>query len=156
MHKVFLDTNALIKLFVPEVGSSWLTNYVADKEIIISELALIESATVLRRRFQEGFFTRPQASILYVQIRRKTTQCTVIPINSKLHRNRLTSLAFNLPANFRIRALDAIHLAAASVEEKEASNKTPADVFTFVSSDLQLLRAVQALGIAIENPESHI
>lgn len=155
MHKVFLDTNALIKLFVPEVGSSWLTNYVADKEIIISELALIESATVLRRRFQEGFFTRPHASALYARIQRESRDYIIVPINSTLHINRLISLAFNLPANFRIRALDAIHLAAASVEEKEASNKTPADVFTFVSSDLQLLRAVQALGIAIENPEIH-
>jgi len=43
MSLIFLDTSALIKLHLLEVGSSWLKSFIAGNQISISELALYEA-----------------------------------------------------------------------------------------------------------------
>lgn len=68
MGLVFLDTSALIKLYLPEIGSSWLQQLVSGNQVVISELVLYECATLLRRRHLEGSLTLTQAAALYTQI----------------------------------------------------------------------------------------
>ncbi len=108
MPVIFLDTSAFLKLYVAEVGSTWLKNYVTGKQLVISELTLIESATGLRRRYLEGIFTKRQASAIYAQIRRDRTTYELVLLGEERQVNRSISLAFNLPAPLRLRALDNI------------------------------------------------
>jgi predicted nucleic acid-binding protein len=68
MALIFLDTNALLKLYLSEVGSTWLENYVAPHSVVISELALFECATVLRRKHVEGNLTKNQIIDLFVKL----------------------------------------------------------------------------------------
>ncbi len=68
MTIIFLDTNALLKLYVSETGSNWLKNFVSGQQITISELALFEVITALRRRYTEGDFTKEEAIDLIGQI----------------------------------------------------------------------------------------
>src|SRR5690242_15948762 len=109
MSLLFLDTSALIKIYLPEVGSTWLRNFVTGEQIVISELALYECATLLRRRYLEGFFTRPQAASLYARISQDSQHFTIITLRTERQLARVITMSFNLPAPLRLRALDAIH-----------------------------------------------
>jgi predicted nucleic acid-binding protein len=150
-----LETSALFKLFVPEIGSNWLQNNVIGQTIVISELALFESANILRRRYTEGNFTREQAIDLFGRINRATVNYTVIPLGTEIQLNQLFDLIFNLPNHLRIRTLDSIHLVSAQTAREATNNLVPPEPFIFMSSDKQLLLVAQAQGFSVENPENH-
>lgn len=155
MDVVFLDTNALIKLYVPEKGSSWLKLFTSSRQIVISELALFEAATVLRRLHLDGTYTKIAASDLLAQINRDAPNFDMISLGGKSQRDLLEDIAFNLPAGLRVRALDGIQLVAAGIALAAANTLPPPITFTFVSSDAQLLRVALARGFVVENPETY-
>src|SRR5437764_637569 len=113
MSLLFLDTSALLKLYLPEIGSGWLSIFITGHNLAISELALYESATVLRRRYLEGSLTLLQASTLHVRLQRDSLAYITIPLNTDRQLERVIDFAFKLPTGLRLRALDAIQLAAA-------------------------------------------
>jgi uncharacterized protein len=155
MALVFLDTSALVKLYLPEIGATWLRNFVTNKDIVISELALFESATMLRRRYVEGEFTKDASLDLLAQIVKDSLTYKIVSIGNQSHLTKLTDLAFDLPQTLRLRALDAIHLLAALVALQAANNLAVPETFTFVSSDAQLLKVAQWQDFATENPEDY-
>jgi predicted nucleic acid-binding protein len=155
MALIFLDTNALLKLYLSEVGSTWLENYIAPHSVVISELALFESATVLRRKSVEGNLTRNQVIDLFGQIRLDSHNYQIIALGGTNQMDRLANLVFNLPTNLRVRALDSLHLTAATIAFEAASSLNPPEPFVFISSDRQLLQVAQAQGFSVENPEAY-
>ncbi len=155
MPYVFLDTSALIKLYLAEVGSSWLQNYIAGKQIVISELALFEATTVLRRRYAEAEFTRDVALAFLTNIITDSRTYEVVPLGGEQQLTRLSDLGFNLNRALRLRALDGLHLVAAVIALEVANALTPPEVLTFVSADAQLLNVAQSQGFTVENPENH-
>lgn len=155
MEYVFLDTNAFLKLYHAEKGTTWLKTFVVNKQAIISELTFAESATTLARLYRQGIYTKRQASFLYHQIRNDRFSYTIIPLDFNIQLKQIVTLAFNLPANLRIRSLDAIQLTAAKIAQEQARNQTNFGSFTFVSSDVQLLRVAQAQSFLVENPEDY-
>ena len=110
MSVVFLDTNALLKLHQAERGSAWLQSYVINQQVSISELALFESATVLRKYHTRGNLTRTQALALLDQIIQDCVNYDVILLGGQPQLTRLSNLIFNLSNNFQIRSLDSLHL----------------------------------------------
>ncbi len=141
MSLLFLDTSALMKLYIGEIGSGWLRNYIVNNQIGISELALYEGATVLRRRFLEGSITQAQALTLYARLQNDSTSFDVLELRMSRQLERVVNMAFNGLGSLRLRALDTMHLAAAEVMQEAADLQNPSEPFVFVSSDLQLLRA---------------
>ena len=131
MSLLFLDTSALLKLYLPEIGSSWLRSFITGHNLVISELALYESATVLRRRYLEGTLTLLQASTLHVRIQQDSLAYITIPIGTENQLERVINFAFKLPAPLRLRALDAIQLAAAQVANELNSNPNSIGAFYF-------------------------
>jgi predicted nucleic acid-binding protein len=155
MPYVFLDTSALMKLYLPEIGSVWLRNYIIGNQVVISELALFEATTVLRRRYIEGEFTREVAEAFLTNIMTDSLSYEVVPLGGEPQLTRLSDLAFNLNQALRLRALDGLHLVAAGIALEVANALTPPEPLTFVSSDGQLLNVVQSQGFYVENPENH-
>ncbi len=155
MSLLFLDTNALLKLYLPEIGSNWVRNAIVGNQVSISELVLYESATVLRRRYLEGSLSLPQAQLLYTQIELNSQAYDIVELRSERQLERVVAISFSLAPTLRIRALDSMQLAAAEVAEEAANRLIPPEPFVFVSSDAQLLRVAQAQGFVTENPEDH-
>jgi len=152
---LFLDTSALMKLYLPELGTSWIRNFVIGQSPILSELALYESATILRRHHLDGDLTLTQAALLYARIRRESQSFGIILLRTESQLDRVVATSFSLPAGLRLRALDSIHLAAAQIASEQANRLVPPEPFVFVSSDRQLLQVAQFQGFATENPETH-
>ena len=68
MSLYFLDSSALIKRYITEIGSTWLHNLTspaAGNIIVVAELARIEVAATFVRRQREGTFVPTLVTSLY-------------------------------------------------------------------------------------------
>jgi predicted nucleic acid-binding protein len=155
MGLAFLDTSAVVKLYVRERGSAWIRRFVKKQKIVISELTLFEIITVLRRRHSEGEFTEKQARILINRILNDVLTFEVIKLGGNTQVDALLAQSFSLPVMLRLRALDGILMIAAAEALDFAKNSVPPEPFTFISSDVQFLRVMQHQGYTVENPEDH-
>ena len=158
MDYLYFDTNALIKLYRIEKGSSWLQSFIIGKGIIVSELVLFESATVVGRYYRSGAYTLKEAVDLYDSIQRDVTGYNVISLQNALLRAEVEAVAFPsllVKGSAFVRALDAIHVASAQYIRKRLTLQDPGASFVVVSSDGQLLKVAQANGLVVENPEGY-
>ncbi len=155
MDIAFLDSSAFFKLYRAEVGSNWLTAFVAGKEIAISQLALIEVATIIGRLYREGVYTRDEAVNFYNLIFRERRKYTVYPLGSNAQVQGVVSITFDLPINIGVRALDGIHLSVAKIVQTEANLQRPLTPFSFVTADKNLVKAARAAGFGVENPNDY-
>jgi hypothetical protein len=155
MASAFLESSSLMKLYFPERGSAWLTNFVKSNQITVSELALFEAVTTVRRRYVMGSISLTDASNLLDAINNDTSKFGIFPIDSTAQIPDFRKLLFSLPNTLMIRTLDGIHLQAALTAFTVANAATPPETFVFVSSDAQLLRVAQAQKLPTENPEDH-
>jgi hypothetical protein len=152
---IFLDTNALLKLCILELGSKWIRQFVKNKQIVISELSLFEAATAIRRRYVDGLLTEAQALRLIANIERDSAKYEVLAMGGPTQLDRLNTLIFTFATTIRIRALDGLQLVASEIAQADAQSLMPPAPFIFVSSDKHLLQAATALGFSTENPEAH-
>jgi predicted nucleic acid-binding protein len=56
----YVDTSALVKRYVDEIGSGWLRTIVSaepSSSVIIVHLAIVEMTSALTRRLREGVLT---------------------------------------------------------------------------------------------------
>jgi predicted nucleic acid-binding protein len=138
---VYLDASALVKLFVPEPESDALNEaLVGAEDVIVSDLALTEMASALGRRVREGRLPQADARRLQRLAEKLAVACRRVELTPPIHRRaeRLVLTSRKVP----LRALDALHLAAA----------LDADVATVVTFDprLRAAAAAQSLYVAPE------
>jgi predicted nucleic acid-binding protein len=110
---VFLDTSAFVKLYLSELGSVWLKNFITGKQIVASELVLFEATVAIRRRYIEGTIKLGQAYKTLAQLRIDLASYQLIPMMVNTLADELKNLIFALPSTDRIRTLDGIHLTSA-------------------------------------------
>jgi uncharacterized protein len=135
---LYLDTSALVKLFVPEPESDSLNEaLLGARGVILSDLALTEMASALGRRAREGVLTRRQASHIHREALKLTESCRHVELTPPVYR-RAEQLLLSLP--MPIRALDALHLATAI--EAGAATMVAFD------QDLRAVAAFQGLLVA--------
>src|ERR1700730_13375603 len=77
----FFDTSALAKRYVPEVGSSWVKGLVSSDAFAISELVVVEMASILARRARVGSMTQKEAEETFAVFRLDLDQCTVLDLD---------------------------------------------------------------------------
>jgi uncharacterized protein len=108
---VYLDASALVKLFVPEPESDDLNKALAGlTDVIVSDLALTEILSALGRRTREQRLTREEAQRLYREALKLHAASHHAELTPPIHR-RAERLMLSLA--MPLRALDALHLAAA-------------------------------------------
>jgi predicted nucleic acid-binding protein len=108
---VYLDASALVKLFVPEPESDDLNRALAGlTDVIVSDLALTETASALGRRVREHRLTRDNARRLYREAAKLHAAVHHAELTPPIHR-RAERLLLSLATP--LRALDALHLATA-------------------------------------------
>jgi uncharacterized protein len=146
----FVDTSALAKRYVSEVGSAWVIGWIepaAGNIIVVSELLFVEMYSVLARLTKTGAFS----SVSQIQRLRNDfaihyrDDYLVVPLDtSVLH------LAAHLTDTYTLRTLDSIQLAAAI-----QANKLLGVPLTFISGDTNLLTAAASEGFITDNPYLH-
>ncbi len=141
---IFLDASAVAKRYFPERGSSQVLELLAGAEPHCSLVLLsCELTSVLNRRFREGDMTRAVYRSVKEQMKRDAATTPTVPVD-----NQLIETSVRLLDSHPLKTLDALYLAGA-LNLQQSSH---ADLL-FVSADRQLIRAAQAEGLKVLDPE---
>ena len=154
----YLDASALVKYYVPERGSPWVTNLLDARGpggawaqmAVTTLLSNVEGVCAIERAVRMGRLDTASGDIarrrLLLDLRRRFR---ILGVDSDL-----VLRASQLAEVYPLRAYDAIHLATAlHLNVWLAQERLPACVL--VSADEDLLVAGQAEGLVVENPNDH-
>lgn len=149
MSLYYLDTSALVKRYIAETGSTWLTRQVepaSNNIVIVSELTPVEMFSVFARRQRDKSLSPRDAAqqradfLIHLQ-----TEYLVAPVD-----NQLLAQARNLVNTYPLRTLDAVQLACALWAKQFF-----AEPITFLSADRNLLTIAAAEGFKTDDPNAH-
>jgi len=149
----FLDSSALAKRYVAELGSNWvksICNPAARNVIACSNLTEVEVSSAFCRRCREGHITTNERNGLIATLHHDcNTEYYLLEVTNTI-RNR----AIDLLKNYPLRGYDAIQLATALVANQIlVSYGLPA--LTFVCADNRLCNAADSEGLIVENPNNY-
>jgi predicted nucleic acid-binding protein len=147
----YVDSSALLKLYLPEIGSAWMRTDVRPGGITISALAIAEIGAALARRVWDRSMDDRGAKLTWRRFRRHLEQFHVTNVTRDvLIGARTLAVRSTVP----LRALDAIQLQCA-VEARRAGRARGVQIQSVIAADDRLLAAAQALGFATDNPLLH-
>ncbi len=147
----YLDTSALLKRYVDEVGSEQMDALLASGPLATSVLVRVEVASALGRRTREGLLTEAESEDIYDDFLGELADFAVFAITPDVL-DRAALLTRTSPSTAPLRALDAIHLATALF----AFERHPAEdgsAGAFVTADRQLRCAAEHAGLRVIDPE---
>ncbi len=138
---LYLDTSALVKLYVREAHSSVVRKRVRGATIICtSRVAYVEARAAFARRGREGTITTRALGRIVRQLDRDWSAYAVLEVTAELARR-----AGALAASRALRGYDALHLASAL----ELGSLFDQPVH-FLAYDEKLVRAAAAEGLLTE------
>jgi predicted nucleic acid-binding protein len=143
----YLDTSALVKLYIREPGTDWmlsLTSIVLDNRFAILALTQVEFRSALRKRQRAGDIDPTDAINLIARFTRHLkTRFHLEAVN-----NSLLDTASGLIDRYPLRAYDATQLAGCLSLRARSRDDEP----IFVCSDRQLLQAGTSEGLRSLDP----
>ena len=149
MALLYLDTSALVKIYVEERGSERVKELAlsdVDNRLAICSVAQVEFHSAIGRKRNDkkddlDAEAAKQVAVLFDSHLR--TKFLRRPVD-----DRTLSLASDLAFRRPLRAYDAVQLAACLILSGESR-----DPLTFVCADRRLLTAARSEGLAVLNPE---
>lgn len=146
MASVYLDTSALVKLYIEEEGTARVTALTADRDdaqVVVLDITLIESRSAVRRRQREGDLSGADADRILEQIEEDAATCFLLQPSTSAVLEEAARLIDRHP----LRAYDALQLAGCLV----VRHGVPGPL-TFVCADTRLCEAAGLEGITTLNP----
>ncbi|MCL5258264.1 MAG: type II toxin-antitoxin system VapC family toxin [Firmicutes bacterium] len=106
---VYLDTSALVKLYIDEAGAPIVRRAAREAELMAtSEIAYVEMRAALARRHREGDLSARGHRRVLESLHADWAEMFVLSLGGALIKD-----AGNVAERYRLRAYDAIHLASA-------------------------------------------
>lgn len=150
----FLDSSALVKRYLTEQGSLWVSNRCdpsTGTTILIAEITRVEVAAAIasRHRLTGGITLVERDRLVGLLLRHCDAEYTMIPLGQLV-----LGAAVQLTQRYRLRGYDAVQLAAA-LDANRAAAAAQLPALTFMSADTDLNLAASAEGLAIDDPNQH-
>ena len=148
MASVYLDTSALLKLYIEEEGADRVTHIVEDAEVgqvVILDLAKVEARSAIRRREREGDIASADADRVLQQIENDASALFLVQPST----SAVMEEAARLIDRHQLRAYDALQLAGCLVVR--AGMPEPV---TLVCADARLCEVATGEGLTTLNPIS--
>lgn len=153
MATFFCDTSALVKRYVSETGSAWLTATIhpnLGQRIYIAQITIVKIVSAITRREKTGSTTSQEAANALNQFEQDwKTEITIIDLSTNL-----INRAVDLARKHALRGYDAVQLATALQihSERAALGLSP---LTLLSADTDLNDAAIAENLLVDNPNNH-
>jgi predicted nucleic acid-binding protein len=112
--EVYLDTSALIKLYVPEAFSTEVENFVSQADaLVISRLSVLEWHCAMSRRLRTGMITEAYLNTARTEFTRHLAEgyFRIVPFDDSVIIDAIQVLDNVKP--LPLRTLDALHLTVA-------------------------------------------
>jgi len=139
----YLDSSALVKRYIAELGSVEIARFFAGGEhLAVSWLALPETLAAMTRRAKGGGIGAEELQRIKTQLAEDWRSLLVLAVSGEP-----VAGVEALIARHALRGADSIHLASALWLQR--SLQTPV---TFVAADLELLAAARDERLSILNP----
>lgn len=142
----FLDTSALVKLYVQEPGTDRLLPLVATQpqnRFAILAIAAVEFRSAIRRRHRAGDIDADDVTSIVKSLQ---THLETVFIRQAVN-DAVIDTALEMIDRYALRAYDAMQLAGCLV-----LSSIGAEIYTFVCSDQRLLEAAQGERLSIFDP----
>ena len=153
MSAYFFDSSALVKRYVRETGTVWVTdilNAPTRNQIYVARITGVEVTSAITRRARSGSLLRDDASaalsLFQYEFSNDFTITEIIP--------SLINRAMQLAESHALRGYDAVQLAAA-LDVQSYFSTLSASSLTLVSADVELNTAAVAEGLSVEVPNTH-
>jgi len=149
MATLFIDTSALVKLYVREDGTDAMLRLASREEghaMVLLALAKVEFTAAVRRRARNGDLSEEEADGLESRLERHIKSRFIIQPVTDLLIEKATLAARLHP----LRAYDALQMAGCLVTKEvmeDANSRT-----ILVCADLQLRNAARAEGLRVLDP----
>jgi predicted nucleic acid-binding protein len=152
MRYVYLDPSPWVKRYYHEPGTE-LTNKLFDTllrsrppRLLCSRIGMPEVVAVLHRHRNAGRVTQALFNTAYAYFEEETRHVRLLPV-----RNHQMDASIRHLLAPSLNATDALHLQVALEEHSRLQRQ--GETLLFFAADRRLLRAAQAEGLAIFNPE---
>jgi predicted nucleic acid-binding protein len=136
----YFDTSALVKRYVDEAGRREVLQLLRRHECVTSAVLPVEVRSALRRRVADGSIGAARLPAILKRVAADRPYWTLVEVGTDV-----LAVAETLVATFRIRTLDAIHVASAQLFAARVSR--PA--LLFVSADTRQTETAAAVGLAV-------
>ncbi len=137
---LYLDTSALIKLYVEESGSEDVRGAVEEARIVsTSRVAYVEARAGISRKYREGKLSREEHDQVVADLTRDWDNYFIVEVSDSV-----AKLGGELTDKHPLGGFDAIHLASALL----LRNRTRLDV-SISCFDERLRVAAQAAGLSV-------
>ncbi|MEK6406058.1 MAG: type II toxin-antitoxin system VapC family toxin [Acidobacteriota bacterium] len=153
MAAYFFDSSAIVKRYLIEAGSGWVTSIAdlaAGNEIYLARVTLVEVISAITRKTRGSGLLATGARKAIADFRDDFgNEYSVIELTPSLIQR-----AADLAEAHALRAYDAVQLAAALQIDAEMKSVGAAPI-TMVSADGALNTAAIAEGLAVDDPNTH-
>jgi uncharacterized protein len=147
LGRFYLDTSAIVKLYVREPGTDSmlrLASAIPAHQLLVLSIAAVEVRSAVRRRERIGDIDTADA----VAVLEQFTEHLASTLVRQSISDRTVDLSLRLVDGHGLKAYDALQLAGALAIAETSTGHPP----TFVCSDAALLRAAKAERIPILDP----
>jgi len=148
----YFDTSGLVKRYVAEIGTAWVTGIAAPAAgnlLYVARLTGVEVVSAIARRARSGSLSAAHAAAALVRFH--------ADFKSRFHITGITvalvKQAMRLAEAHLLRGYDAVQLAAALQVHKRC--RIVGQSLTLVSADADLNAAAVAEGLMVEDPNTH-
>ena len=153
MECFFVDTSALVKKYVSELGSPWMQSVscpTTTSHICIARITIVELIAGVSRRSRGGTLTQGDAQVAISNFRRH------IPSHYKILEISETLLvdAADLAQKHGLKGYDAVQLSA-MMQLNSLVSLGLYSKLTLISADTELNAAATAEGLLVDNPNLH-
>jgi len=149
----FFQSSAIVKRYLAEVGTAWvssLTDLAAANKVYLARIAFVEAISAIARKAGGSGLSATDAAKAIADFRDDfANEYSVIELTPTLIES-----AADLAENRRLRAYDAVQLAAAMQLDAETTSASLASII-LISADGASNTAAIAEGLAVDDPNLH-
>ena len=152
MAAIFCDSSAIVKRYMAETGSAWLSAATAPKNnrVYVARITFVEVVSAVSRREKGNHISAADADNARWQFEQDyLNEFQKVEISETL----IIEAAI-LAKKYALRGYDAVQLAAALETEKERL-AVGLPSLTLLSADTDLNAAAIAEGLTVDNPNNH-
>ena len=136
---LYLDSSALVKLYIQEPGSKEVKEQVAARIVSTSRVSYVEARAGIARKFREGELTEEERRRIVRDLEEDWKNYFIVDVSESV-----AKLGGELTDRYPLRGFDAIHLASVLL----LKNRTRSDV-SFSCFDKRLREAAKAEGLDV-------